>query len=246
MRAFVREAAASASTVTRYRTPLVGFADADDPRWLQLREWADPAHRLPADLLTGARTVAVYFLPFTEALVQANREAADVAPSWALAYRETNALLGRIAATLAEALEAKGIRAAGEPPTHNFDTATLACRWSHKSAAALAGLGSFGLHRLLITEAGCAGRFGSLVLDAFVPPSPPDPGGRCLSFSGGSCRVCVGRCPVTALEAAGPGADNLDKHRCYARLLEVERRLGANCCGKCALGPCALASPSSR
>ncbi len=44
-----------------------------------------------------------------------------------------------------------------------FIVKTMACAWSHKSAAAIAGLGSFGLHRMLITDAGCAGRCGSLL-----------------------------------------------------------------------------------
>jgi epoxyqueuosine reductase len=45
-------------------------------------------------------------------------------------------------------------------------------------------------------------------------------------------------CPTGALTAQG-----LDKHRCYAHLLEVEKQfqdLGlCDICGKCAVGPCA-------
>jgi hypothetical protein len=52
----------------------------------------------------------------------------------------------------------------------------------------------------------------------------------------------VAACPVGALREAERGAFNLDKRRCHARLLETASRNGADCCGKCAVGPCALGS----
>jgi epoxyqueuosine reductase len=110
--------------------------------------------------------------------------------------------------------------------------------------AAIAGLGSFGLHHMLITDAGCAGRFGSLVVDAVLEPTsgPETPTHeRCRYFHDGSCRVCVERCPVGALTE-----DGLDKQRCYVWLLQVAdhfHELGlADACGKCATGPCGLKS----
>ena len=108
--------------------------------------------------------------------------------------------------------------------------------------AVIAGLGSFGLHQMVITDAGCTGRFGSLVLDADLPAAPAAPRERCLYFRDGSCLECVQRCPVGALDADQP----LDKQRCYRRLLEVADQyadLGlADVCGKCAIGPCSFAS----
>lgn len=49
-------------------------------------------------------------------------------------------------------------------------------------------------------------------------------------------------CPVGALQAAEPEAMNLDRRRCHARLLAVAARHGADCCRKCAVGPCTLGS----
>jgi len=240
--AFVQQEVAEAGTETRYRQPLVGFADAADPRFLQLREIAEPAHLLPGDLLPAAQSVISFFLPFAEEIVEANRaQPREVAREWALAYVETNALINRITERLIAALAEWGVKAAAEPATHNWDPVTLISRWSHKSVAAIAGLGSFGLHHMLITDAGCAGRFGSLVVDAVLEPTSA-PGApareRCRYFYDRGCRVCVERCPVGALTEAG-----LDKHRCYEWLLQVAdhfRELGlADACGKCATGPCA-------
>jgi len=238
----VLQQVAEAGTETRYRLPLVGFADAADPRFAQLREIVEAAHWLPSDLLPGARSVVAFFLPFAEEIVQANRaHPHDVAREWAAAYVETNALINDVSRNLIAALAQRGVRAAAEPATHNWDPVTLVSRWSHKSVAAIAGLGSFGLHHMLITDAGCAGRCGSLVVDAALEPTSEagvSAGERCRYLRDGSCQVCVERCPAGALTEGG-----LDKHRCYAWLLQVAkgfREVGlADVCGKCATGPCA-------
>jgi epoxyqueuosine reductase len=234
---------AESGTATRYRKPLVGIAAADDPRFAELRRVAEPSHMLPDELLPGARSVVSFFVPFAPEVVEANaQEREQVARAWALAYVETNALIGRITTHLIEALGQRGVRAAAEPATHNFDPVSLVSRWSHKSVAVIAGLGSFGLHQMVITDAGCAGRFGSLVLDAPLPITPIQTRERCLYFHDGSCLECVLRCPVDALDTVVP----LDKQHCYQRLLDVARQhedLGlADVCGKCAIGPCSLTS----
>jgi len=241
--ATIKEQVAWAGTATRYREPLVGFVAADHPGFAKLRRVVEPTHMLPGDLLHGARSVVSFFLPFDPRVVDANAEHRDqVAREWAVAYVETNALIGRITAHVIERLAARGIRATAEPATHNFDPVTLASHWSHKSVAVIAGLGSFGVHHLVITDSGCAGRFGSLVIDADLPITPVTPKERCLYFQDGICLECVVRCPADALDENG----NIDKQRCWSRCLEVAREyahLGlAEVCGKCAVGPCSCQS----
>lgn len=242
--ATIRRLVAEANTLTEYREPLVGFAATDDLCFAELRRVAEPTHLLPGDLLPGARSVVSFFLPFASWVVEANAQD-KVAREWVVAYVETNALIGRITSYLIEALDDQGIRAAAEPATHNFDPVSLVSRWSHKSVAIIAGLGSFGLHQMVITDAGCAGRFGSLVIDAELPVEPAAPKERCLYFHDGSCLECVMHCPVGALDTSEP----LDKQRCYRRLLDVAREyenLGlVDVCGKCAIGPCSLESAVS-
>ncbi len=238
----VRRQVDEAGTVTDYRVPLVGLAAADDPRFRDL-QGAVPTHRMPEDLLSNARTVIAFFLPFECWVVDANAKHPEkVASEWATAYVETNALIGRITTHLIGALAKRGIGAVAEPATHNFDPVTLTGSWSHKSVAVIAGLGSFGLHQMVITDAGCAGRFGSLIIDAELPIAPTEAKERCLFYHDGSCQECVSRCPVQALDTDG----SIDKQRCYQRLLTVAKtfeRLGVvDVCGKCALGPCALQS----
>ena len=240
----IRRLVAEGNTVTGYREPLVGFAAADDPRFLELRRVAEPTHMQPHDLLPGARSVVSFFLPFAPWVVKANAQHRErVAREWAVAYIETNALIGRITDNLIGVLAERGIRAAAEPATHNFDPVSLVSRWSHKSVAVIAGVGSFGLHQMVITDAGCAGRFGSLVLEADLPITPAEPKERCLYFHDASCLECVLRCPVSALDADEP----LDKQLCWQRLCDlaqaVEQIGAADACGKCAIGPCSFETP---
>jgi len=240
----IRQQVAQARTETRYRPPLVGFAAVADPRFRQLRQLAEPQHLLPTDLLPGARSVVAFFLPFAPEVVEANRiHRREIARAWALAYVETNELIRQISQGLVNAFAQRGFQAATEPPTHNFDPTTLVSRWSHKSVAAIAGLGSFGLHHMLITAAGCAGRFGSVVVDAVLestsPPAGPLPH-RCKYWVDGSCTDCIDRCPVGALTV-----DGIDKQLCNRWCLNAAGRFKAigtaDVCGKCATGPCALA-----
>ena len=240
---FIHSEVAQADGVTAYRTPLVGFALAADPRFGELQRIVEPTHFLPEDMLPGARTVVSFFLPFAAWVVEANAlDRHKVAHEWPVAYVETNALIERIAGRLIERLGDHGVRAAAAPATHNYDPESLTCRWSHKSMGVIAGLGSFGLHRMVITDSGCAGRFGSLVIDAELRITSPPVRERCLYFHDRSCWECVTRCPVNALSMEGA----IDKQRCNHRLVGLAKGLGgeavADACGKCAIGPCSLES----
>ncbi|MGE5604044.1 MAG: epoxyqueuosine reductase [Nitrososphaerales archaeon] len=239
----IQRETARAQGATAYRTPLVGFASAADPRFREIQRVVEPTHYLPEEMLPGARTVVAFFLPFAAWVVEANAvERHRVAREWPVAYLETNALIQRIADRLIAVLAERGVRAAAAPATHNYDPQDLIARWSHKSVAFIAGLGSFGLHRMLITDAGCAGRFGSVVTDAEIPFITPPARERCLYFHDGSCRECITRCPVNALTMDGA----IDKQRCNHRLVGLAKGFGgeelADACGKCAIGPCSLRS----
>lgn len=232
-------------SVTAYRQPITGFVAADDPGFASLNELIGFEHMTPDDLLPGAKTIVSFFLPFAPEIPTANeKEKERVAREWALAYVETNALIGIITSRLIEVLEEQGVRAAAEPATGNFDETTLKSHWSHKSLAVLAGIGSFGLHQMVITDAGCAGRFGSLVIDAEIPFEKPAPKERCEYYASGSCLDCVLACPANAIDEETP----FDRKACWVQCLVNGRDfldLGdeVQVCGKCAVvGPCVLES----
>ena len=106
---FIHREVGQADGVTAYRTPLVGFASAADPRFRDLQRIVEPTHFLPEDMLPGARTVVSFFLPFAAWVVEANaQERHRVAREWPVAYLETNALIERIASRLIETLADRG------------------------------------------------------------------------------------------------------------------------------------------
>jgi epoxyqueuosine reductase QueG len=234
-----------------WEEPLLGIAAAEDPLFPRLRQAVRPTHGLPADLLPGARTVIVYFLPFAAGIPRSNRRGRHASREWAAAYVETNQLIRDLNSRLAAVLERAGFSCACPPPTHNFDAETLMSDWSHKHVAYIAGMGRFGSHHLLITSRGCAGRFGSLVTDAVIAPDTRPAGEYCLYKHNGSCGTCVKRCPSGALAFDSLGGPVLDRQRCYALCLEnadLFRDEGlADVCGKCSVGvPCARVNALAR
>jgi len=229
--------------VTAYRNPLIGFVAADDPGFSHLSEWTAYPHLMPDDLLPGARSVVCFYLPFAPEISYSNaQEYEKVSREWALAYQDTNALVSKITSQLIESLNKYGIHAAAEPATGNFDEIALRSHWSHKSIAVLSGIGSFGLHQLVITDAGCTGRFGSIVIDAELPVEKPERKERCEYFELGTCKDCVIGCPVNAISEDRP----FDRHACRKQCIKNSNDfmdLGdeIKVCGKCAVvGPCAL------
>ncbi len=154
----------------------------------------------------------------------------------------SNNLIKAICGAIGSQLSGLGFRTAWEMPTHNFDKERFLSLWSHKHVAYVCGLGSFGHHTMLITDQGCAGRFGSLVTDAEIIPTP---GQKELFFSGcEKCNYCVRVCPISALQEMEP---KIAKASCYTQLMEVNDYYQdlplCDACGKCACGPCSLILP---
>ncbi len=238
--------ASSGSAAKTWRSAIVGFARADDPLFERLKRSAHQGHLLPTDLLAGARSVIVYFLAFRETIMDGNVSGDAPSTAWAAAYQETNNLITLINTELESFLQSRGYRCGTIPATHNFDAESLLSPWSHRHAAHIAGLGTFGLNRMLITQMGCGGRIGSMVTELELAPSQGPGQENCLYLHDGSCGVCIERCPCGALTH-----DGFDRRRCYERLLENEKGLNlegrADVCGKCCCGlPCSSRNPVER
>lgn len=230
-----------------WRFPVcVGIAAVTDPLFEKLRKAVALDHALPRDLLPSAASVVVFFLPFRETLAQENRnETPYAARSWAEAYLETNALIAEICQSLRRSFAEEGHESAVTPATHNFDEKRLVSRWSHKHLGYIAGLGTFGLHHQLITPQGACGRLGSLVTSKPMEPTSRPGREYCLAKSGCLCAACVRRCTYGALTQ-----DRFDRHRCYAQLLENDRRYAdlplVDVCGKCVADvPCSYGVPKA-
>lgn len=230
-------------THTDWESPLIAFASATDPAFERLRFAVSLSHKTPKELYPESKTVVVYYLPFVREIVESNHTDGPSSEGWARAYVETNRLIVDMNEHLVQELASIGVGAFSTPPTYNFDPETLTSQWSHKHAAFIAGLGTFGLHKMIITEKGCAGRLGSFFVDAKIQPSPRPFYEYCLYKYDKSCRRCVTRCTFGALRE-----DSYDRFVCHEVLKKNNDRYGhlgpSDVCGKCAaIVPCSFENP---
>lgn len=233
------------SILPLWRKPLVSFAAATDPMMKELKTWVDPKHLLPRDMLPDAESVIVFYLPFNEEIPKSNRGGSLASSEWVNTYVETNKLIAVINENIKTFLAGEEYKCETTPATHNFDPKVLISYWSHRHLAYIAGLGTFGINNMLITEKGTAGRFGSCVTNLKLKPGNRPDTEYCLYKAKGTCGVCVKKCVNGALTFEG-----FDRFKCYEICLENDtaNNIGtrADVCGKCIAGmPCSNKNPTA-
>jgi epoxyqueuosine reductase QueG len=228
---------------TSWREPVVKFGNAREEMFKELKKVTHEDHLMPEDLLKGAESIIAFFLPFAKPIPDTNIKGRYSSREWAVAYIDTNTLIDNINEEIRSFLEDKGYKSALVPATHNFSTETLMSHWSHRHIAYISGMGTFGINNMLITEAGCSGRLGTLVTDLKMETDRKIEGENCLYKHNGTCGVCVKKCQFGALTSEG-----YDRKKCYGILLENDEYhddMGlTDVCGKCVVGlPCSYKNP---
>ena len=236
-----------------YDEPLFGVAPADDPLFAELRrpEVVHPEEMLPCDWVPGAKSVVSFFLPFTERVVSSNAEGTQTSEEWLHGRIEGQLAMAAFGERLKKFLEDEGFAAAFPTTDARFKMLEpYASNWSERHVAYVCGLGTFGLSKGLITERGMAGRFGSIVTDAELAPTPRkygDPFEYCTK-----CGACQFRCPARAIDKSRGPALAKDQKLCDAWVTSTKRpphgphervRFG---CGKCQVRvPCSRRIPNA-
>ena len=255
IKAFVRDYKNIHETATSWGIPICGVADANDRLYTELKKIVGPWHLLPSEILPQAQSVVVFFIPLAHSIVNSNIEGEESSLEWDTAYLETNLLIAETVNDLCSKIEERGYKATKIPPTsdneiekNNGDPSLTSC-WSQRSSAYIAGIGTFGINNMIITEQGCCGRIGSFVTEWKLPPTPRPDTEYCLYKLNGSCAECVKRCPCKALYLKD-GQARYDKIRCKAQVDKFIRTLplgAADTCGKCkAPLPCSFTNPSKK
>lgn len=250
--------------------PLLGVALASDPLFGSLREIIGPFHQLPAQILQEAFSgedsvqkkafVLCYALPIAEPTRIANRkERRFPHRDWMLTKIHGEGFNEWLRAGLVRWILGKGYRAVApvlhpsylQFPLLNGD---ITSNWSERHACFVAGLGTFGLSRGLITQAGVAVRLGTVVTDLPLKPTVRNyssPHAHCLFLARGECGLCMDRCPAGAITPQGQ-----DKQKCQAYQIASLKRKGRSLglgrqvtglhlsCGLCQTGvPCEARNP---
>ena len=172
-----------------------------------------PKGHHPQDLLPGAQTVFTFGIRLLDRVLEWPDllHGSPMIPGelrmealHALFYRRSgydivNDHLNRIALMLANQLEDMGYRSLFFPATYGALSdrlAQLPGMFSQRHAAALAGLGEFGLNNVVVTARyGPRIRFNSVLTTAPLTPSPLLQSKTC---QGTDCRICIDECPASA------------------------------------------------
>jgi epoxyqueuosine reductase QueG len=229
---------------TEWRQPLVGFGSAGDPLFPKLKDIVGKEHLMPGDVLKNAETVISYFIPFSKKLAYTNKDGLNCSREWAEAYVETNKMMSDLNNYLVNKIRESN-HDAGIVDWY-FDRERLLSTWSQRHVAFIAGLGTFGINNMLITEMGCCGRYGSIITALKLEPDKRPDSEFCLYKDNGSCSVCVKNCVFGALKEG-----HFDRNKCFeicrgnsALYRELDE---AEACGKClTVVPCSFTDPVHR
>jgi epoxyqueuosine reductase len=238
-----------------YEEPLLAVASAGDPLYGQLKNEGiiGPHHLSPDQWLPGAKSVVSYFLPLSREVVTSNRIEGMPSKEWYLSRYWGEEFNNALRDHLVDAISKSGHRAVAPPRTDRFVMLPTTSNWSERHTAYIAGLGTFCLTYSFITEKGCAGRFGSVIADLSLPPSPRTAASlmeNCIYDADGTCGDCIARCPANAVTPEKK--DHLTCMNFIAEkiLTEYPQKYGniyAGGCGKCQTAvPCARTNPNKR
>ncbi|MGL5512399.1 MAG: epoxyqueuosine reductase [Sporomusa sp.] len=223
-----------------YDTPLTGVASTGDALFDLLRheDVVGAHHFLPQHWLPTAQSVVSYFLPFSQAVRQANRRGEMPATEWLYARIEGEIVNNALRHFLVEFFEKSGYQAIAPALDARFAVVNRRSNWSERHVAFIAGLGTFSLNRSFISKAGAAGRLGSVIVSAVIEPTP-----RSYEAYDEYCRkcgVCIKRCPPGAIDDGGK-----DNELCAKFLEETAERFKPRYgCGKCQTAvPCEATVP---
>lgn len=229
--------------------PVVGFAPVE--RWeyppenlpTRFGSWM-PREFWPQSIVPKTKTVIVIGFPVAPPIV-------DTAPSiyYRELYKVVNTKLDECAYTIATELTENGHASVYIPRDGYGDVSILTKNpfafFSHKHAAYLAGLGSFGLNNVLLTKKyGPRIRFTSIFTDAVIDCGVSGDGDcngvvdsavdNTVDYDGGDlcirCGLCAKYCPVNAISHEfGDVLPLVDKVRCAKQSVELRDKYRAPC-----------------
>lgn len=247
--------------------PLIGFSRASDPLYAYYKEHIDPAfYRLPEEWLENRFgypfdpaqvSVISWVLPQTADTRAKSRVQSDCPTmEWQLARVHGEECNRNLAQALTEWLQSFGIEAIAPMVSDQFswnesERFYLISNWSERHTAYISGLGTFGLCDGLISPKGKAARYGSVIVNLPLSPTPrayAQYNEYCQARNG--CSACIRRCPAGAITP-----DGHDKAKCQAYHKEVIASVchnrygydGYSVCGLCQTGvPCECGIPPQK
>ena len=208
-----------------FEEPLIGFADSDDPLFVEYKKVVHELHLSPREMLTLHLTetlkdkapqlanvsVISFVLPINRNTLSSNAQQKE-GPSlrWNHTRWKGQDFITGLSKYLVSLLEAMGTHALAPEISPYFKILQVSdgftSNWSQRHIAYAAGLGTFSLNEGFITSKGLAMRCGSVVAGIKLNPSikPYEHHlANCLFYAGGKCGKCIRRCPGGAISEKG-------------------------------------------
>jgi epoxyqueuosine reductase QueG len=194
-----------------FEEPVIGFANVNDVYFTRLKENDVIGNNfmLPKEWNNKANTIVSIFLPFTRQVKDSNKNKQDW-PSWEWLHgrMEGQALINELCGYIKIYLENNGYKTIAPCIDNRFSSKSqvtedknnqkyYTSNWSERHIAYICGMGTFGLSKGLITAKGIAGRFGSLITEAYFEPDKRDY--KTIYEYCIQCGKCVKNCPANAI-----------------------------------------------
>jgi epoxyqueuosine reductase len=206
--------------------PLVGFTSAQNWDMPQFEPWV-PREFRPRAIWPEVKTVIVIGIPVSLPVI-------ETAPSiwYHELYRTVNSLLDTGAFRIATSLNSQGFSSVSLPRDGYGSISVLKEKpvafFSHRHAAYLAGLGTFGINNTLLTpQFGPRVRFTSIFTTAEIGSDPVIEDNLCIK-----CMRCVDICPVKAIPGQEYPDGIINKHACATRSEALYKQF-ISPCGLC-------------
>jgi epoxyqueuosine reductase len=203
--------------------PMMGIAPVGLWEKPPFEPWV-PQDFWPHSIFPEAISVVVIGLPITLPII-------ETSPSifYHELYKNVNSLLDQYTYRLALYLTEKGFPSIYVPRDGYGHISLLKDKpmafFSHRHAAYLAGLGSFGVSNMVLTkEYGPRVRFGAVLTSARLPSDPISKEQLCIH-----CMRCVKICPVKALRKEDYPEGLIDKRACAERNELLSERFVSPC-----------------
>ena len=220
--------------------PILGYADADDPRFLRLVRAGLNMH--PKEIYRPGSTVIISFLPFYEEYIKSNFDGAKtVSSEWKFAYERAIMVSSHINGLIQRLLVEMGREASLTTLPNDWDYEIYGPEWLHKYAAYIAGMGNFCTGGCIKTQKGTCGRFNSIITELHLEPTTLSVDDEDIinkimqsSMFKGDYDLIVGddiisKCPASAIDK-----DGIDREKCQDFCKTLGQTVPeADACGKC-------------
>jgi epoxyqueuosine reductase QueG len=187
-----------------YDEPIICIASADDILFEEMKKdnIIGSIFLIPTQWLENARSVISYFLPFSKEIRVSNYENKLPSQEWVSARIDGETFNNHVRKYIVDLLTSLNGDAVAPCLNKRFNVENNISNWSERHVGYISGLGTFGLHRALITEKGTAGRIGSVITSLNLKITKRKYNcyfAYCPHLNNKKCGKCIEMCPPKAI-----------------------------------------------